>query len=107
MTDGRATAYSDREHEFTFAKKRCNIFTPFSILVPQGDPMYQSSPVWVITYSNASFIKLPSFVPFWKPVYEIGEIGPICCQSSSISLTAWPTDTHRHKKTVNDIAENV
>jgi len=31
-----------------------------------GDPLGQSSPIWVVIYS-----KLSNFFPFWKPLYEI------------------------------------
>jgi len=40
-------------------EKIVKIFTPVTILAPQGDPLGQSSPIWVMTYS-----KLPNFVPF-------------------------------------------
>ena len=34
------------------------------LLAPQGDPLCQSSPIWVVMYSKASSIKLSSFVDF-------------------------------------------
>jgi len=45
--------------------------TSFSILAPQGDPLCQSSPIWVMSYNKAPSIKLPNLVPFWKPLYAI------------------------------------
>jgi len=36
-----------------------------------GDSLGQSSLIWVVLYSKAPSIKLPNFIPFWKPSYEI------------------------------------
>jgi len=54
----------------TMYEKSVTIFTPFSILEPQGDPLHQSSPIWMMTYSKSFSIKLPNFVPFRKSLYR-------------------------------------
>ena len=38
--------------ETTSEKSVTNIFTFFNILAPQGDPLSQRSPVWVVGYTN-------------------------------------------------------
>jgi len=34
---------------------------------PRGDLFGQSLPSWALIYSKAPTMKLPNFVPFWKP----------------------------------------
>ena len=54
----------------------------------------QISPVWVVGYINPLSRYLQNFVPFCSTFLRY-----ICCQTSSILLTAWSTKKH----TVNDV----
>jgi len=84
-------------------QEKCyNFFSPFTILVPQGVPLCQSSPVWVMTYSKAPSVKLPNFVPFcWKSLFRISAV--------KVRQFCWWRDQHTHThthtqiQTVNDI----
>jgi len=60
QTDGRATAYSEREHEFTFAKK-----DTFS------DNKMKGTPLWGFIFQN--FIK---FTVLWARSTPLRQISP-------------------------------
>jgi len=54
-------------HQTVYEKSGTKIFYTRHYFGALGDPLGQSSPIWVVIYN-----KLPNFVPFWKPLYEIG-----------------------------------
>jgi len=48
-----------------YEKSVTDSFTTFSILVPQEDPLGQSSPTLTLMYSKAKTKNTPNFIPFW------------------------------------------
>jgi len=76
-----------------FTRKALQQCSPFSILPPQKEPLGQSLPISVI-------IKVPNFVPFWQPVYDISAAERRWFRWKRDRQT-WPTD---RRKAVNDMS---
>jgi len=49
-----------------YEKTVTKLFTPFSILAPQGDLLGKSSSIWILMYCKAANINLPNFVDFFN-----------------------------------------
>jgi len=61
-----------------------------------GESLGQTSPISVVMYMKAPSIKVPNFVPFWKPVYELA--------AAKVRRFRRRRDPHTQKKTVNDMS---
>jgi len=92
--------YHHRSND-VYEKSVTKRFTPFSILLPQRDPLCQSLPVLVVNGDvwQGPFYQAATFRPVLKTSLVLQDT---CWESSSISLTAWPT--HTQKQTVNDMS---
>jgi len=86
--------------ETTFEKSVTNIFTAFNILAPQGDPLGQGSPVWVVGYTKPPLAtcKILSRSDDPSPRYLLPNFVDF------LASTTRQKDPQKHTGTVNDMS---